>query len=264
MKSRFATPTPIAARTLAAVLALLLVLPGVRAARNGIADVYAAPALNYLLYRPAGTPITPSALDSLEDAVGRSIEFAPENPDYLASFGYLEQLKLTLEEPDQSDEAVQAASPVPEGSPVREGSTRASAYYARAAAVRPTWPYDWGDMAIEAYRQGRFDSADFQDALVRVVRFGPWKDDEQLLVLEFGSGSFESLNASAAQAYLANLDRALARQPEQAAAIVESWSLWDAVCARAGFESGAAAHTTLSTLARHCHELAGVGAPVNE
>ena len=49
----------------------------------------------------------------------------------------------------------------------------ATGYYQAALARRPTWPWDWGDLARVKYEQYQDASSVYQDALVRAVAFGP-------------------------------------------------------------------------------------------
>jgi hypothetical protein len=189
------------------------------ALRTGLADVYAAPAMRYLQAKDdAGMPLTEAEWQQLEAALRRGSELAPANPDYLAHLGWLQQIKLT-----QDNDSLEIED-------VLSHAALASGYYGRAAALRPTWPYDWGDLAIEEYRLGKYTSADYSQALVHAARFGPWKNDEQLLIAELGSDTLQFLSPEAEQAYLRTLNRALHRQPAEVIAIVDAYGIWELVC----------------------------------
>ncbi len=244
--------------SLAVVLATLLLYATFVALRTGLADVYSAPAMRYILGKNvAGEPLTALEWRQLEAAVRRGSELAPMNPDYLANLGWLQQVRLT-----QDRESLVIED-------VLRYSAMAANYYGRAAALRPTWPYDWGDLAIEEYRLGRYTSPDYSQALVHVERFGPWKDDEQLLIAELGTDTLQFLSPEAQQAYLRNLDRALSRQPAQVNAIVDAYTAWEPVCEllnsstvaeserQAGFSVDGSG--VLTELERHCRRLTPEG-----
>ncbi len=198
----------------------LLLYAAIFALRTGLADAYAAPAMAYIQAAKDDASVSPTEREwqQLEAALRRGSELAPANPDYLAHLGWLQQIKLTQ---DRNGLAIEDLLSYGE---------LASGYYAQAAATRPTWPYDWGDLAIEEYRLGRYTSPDYSQALVNVERFGPWKDDEQLLIAELGSDTLQFLSPEAQQAYLRNLNRALWRQPARVNAIVDAHAAWEPVC----------------------------------
>jgi hypothetical protein len=87
-----------------------------------------------------------------------------------------------------------------------------------------------------------------------VARFGPWKDDEQLLIAELGSDTLQFLSPEAQQAYLLNLDRALRRQPAEVIAIVDAYGVWELVCKLV--DSGPALSDELTELERYCRKVA--------
>ncbi len=197
----------------------LLLYAASLALRTGFADIYAEPAMNYLQAKDdAGAPLTELEWQQLEAALRRGSELAPNNPDYLAHLGWLQQIKLTQDRDSLVSEELLSYGAL------------ASGYYGQAAALRPTWPYDWGDLAIEEYRLGKYTSPKYSQALVHVAQFGPWKDDEQLLIAELGSDTLQFLSPEAQQAYLRNLDRALRRQPAEVIAIVDAYGVWELVC----------------------------------
>jgi hypothetical protein len=133
---------------------------------TGLADLYASPAMVYLL-EMKDRRLALSAEDWIlvENRLSRGLALVPDNPDYLSTLGYLQQLGLRQEQ-DTLD-------------PVERAELEKVAYqsYAQAAVQRPTWPYDWGDMAVEQYRQGNFAADSYHRALINAARFGPWKDD---------------------------------------------------------------------------------------
>ena len=219
MSGRRSSARPPVVLSLIVAFGALLLYAASLALRTGLADVYAEPAMRYLQAKDdAGVPLTELEWQQLEAALRRGSELAPANPDYLAHLGWLQQIKLTQDGDRLAIEDVLSYGAL------------ASGYYGQAAALRPTWPYDWGDLAIEEYRLGKYTSPKYSQALVHVARFGPWKDDEQLLIAELGSDTLQFLSPEAQQAYLRNLDRALRRQPAEVIAIVDAYGVWELVC----------------------------------
>ncbi len=217
---RSSARSPVVPSLIVAFGALLLYAASL-ALRTGLADVYAEPAMSYLQAKDdASVPLTELEWQQLEAALRRGSELAPANPDYLAHLGWLQQIKLTQDRDSLAIEDVLSYGAL------------ASGYYGQAAALRPTWPYDWGDLAIEEYRLGKYTSPKYSQPLVHVARFGPWKDDEQLLIAELGSDTLQFLSPEAQQAYLRNLNRALRRQPAKVIAIVDAYAVWEPVCER--------------------------------
>ncbi len=200
-------------------LVALLLYAAYHAARIGLADVYAAPAMTYLQARDdAGAPLTDREWQRLDTALQLALALAPANPDYLAHLGWLQQIKLRQDRDSLASEEV------------RRYGALASRYYGRAAALRLTWPYDWGNLAIEEYRLQKYASPEYSLSLVRAARFGPWKNDAQLLIAELGSDTLQFLSPEARRAYLLTLDRALRQQPAELVATVSPYRVWDEVC----------------------------------
>lgn len=211
----------------------------VMAVLTGLADLYAAPAMVYLL-EMKDRELALAAEDwwAVESRLNRGLALAPDNPDYLSALGYLQQLGSRLEQDTFGS--------------VEKEQLKTLAYhsYARAAAQRPTWPYDWGDMALEQYRQANFGGASYHRALVNAARFGPWKDDTQLLVAELSLDTWDDLNLAARQAMLMTIDRGLLRQPDKMVAIIEGHAAWVSVCAIG--QTGGAALQPLPNLRAEC------------
>ena len=118
------------------------------AAGKGLADVYALPTINFLIeIQDRQLELTDEDRQVVEINLNRALALAPDNPDYLSNLGWLQQIRLRQEQ-DTLD-------------PVEQARIETLAYqsYAQASAQRPTWPYDWGDMALEQYRQANFSSA---------------------------------------------------------------------------------------------------------
>lgn len=211
----------------------------VTALLTGLADLYAAPAMAYLLeVKDRQLALTAEDWQVLDSRLSHALELAPDNPDYWSTLGYLQQI------------GSRQAQDTPH--PFQKEQLQIQAYqsYAQAAALRPTWPYDWGDMALEQYRQANFSSDSYHRALVNAARYGPWKDDVQLLVGELSLDTWDDLNMAARLTLLETIDRGLLRQPEEMVAIIQAHPAWAAVCALG--QDGSAAVPTLPNLVAEC------------
>ena len=217
----------------------LLMYQLVVAAGKGLADVYALPTMNFLLeVHDRYFELAEEDRQVVEINLNRALALAPDNPDYLSNLGWLQQIRLRQEQ-DTLD-------------PVEKAQIETLAYqsYAQASALRPTWPYDWGDMALEQYRQANFSGAPYHWALVNAARFGPWKDDIQVIITEHALDTWDDLNLAARQALLMTIDRGLQRQPDTIIAIIEAYPAWDTVCAPE--QGGSAAVAALTHLLAEC------------
>jgi hypothetical protein len=221
------------------LLGALLFYHLVTALLTGLADLYAGPAMVYLLdMKNRGLALAAEDWWAVENRLNRALALAPDNPDYLSTLGYLQQLG-SRQEQDTFDS-------------VEKAQLESLAYqsYAQAAAQRPTWPYDWGDMALEQYRQGNFSDAPYHRALVNAARFGPWKDDIQLLVAELSLDTWDDLNLAARGALLTTIDRGLRRQPGKMLSIIQAHPAWASVCELG--QGGGAALPSLPNLRAEC------------
>ena len=217
----------------------LLVYQLVVAALTGLADLHAAPAMVYLIeMQDRKLKVAVEDRKAAETSLNRALALAPDNPDYLATLGWLQQLGLR-----QEGDALIPAEKV-------RLETLAYQYYAQAAAQRPTWPYDWGDMAVEQYGLASFSGSSYHQALVNAARFGPWKDDIQLLVTELGLDTWDDLNLAARQALLMTIDRGLLRQADTIIAIIEAQAAWVTVCVPG--QGGSANFSALLHLRAEC------------
>lgn len=182
------------------------------AIRNGVSDVYARPAIDYLESKSvAEFRISDAEWRAVHDSVARASQLMPGNPEYLDSLGWMEQIKLGFLSDDLSIDQIEAHA------------IAAEDYYLGAIAVRPTWPYYWGSLALEMHRRGSYDTAEYSLALANAARFGPWKNDTQRLVADLGIGTFAFLSTPAKQAVLTNLERGFVRQPDAMLQFVTDW-----------------------------------------
>ena len=198
---------------------VVLIFQLVGAVRAGLGDLYAAPAMAYLREaQDQQFEIAPADRNAIEVSLNRSLAFAPDTPQYLSSLGWLQQYRMAADQESLDDD--------------HRFRLSALAYesYAKAVAQRPTWPYDWGDMALEQYRQGQFDGAKYNQALVNVARFGPWKNDSQVIVVKLALDTWDELSPAARQATFATVDRGLKRQSGVMTEIIEAYPGWAAFC----------------------------------
>ncbi|MFI4869924.1 MAG: hypothetical protein ACHQDD_11340 [Steroidobacterales bacterium] len=206
----------------ASIAALLLLLGYAlsSAARTGLADIYAAPAKSYLqTKRNAGEGLTRDEWQALDGSLIRALALAPGDPENLSELGRLYRILLEADDLDA-------------GQISRDGDA-AAGYYQAALAQRPTWPWDWGNLALVKYQQYQDTSGVYQDALVRAVEFGPRESGSQDLVAELGSHSWSALNPAAARTVLTATDRALERDAQSFSGMSAAKERWRPLCTRA-------------------------------
>jgi hypothetical protein len=211
------------ARVRGAVVALVLLLGYALsvAARTGLADVYAAPAESYLqTKRDAGEVLSRNEWQALHGNLIRALALAPGDPENLSELGRLYRILLEAADLDAGEIS-------------RDGDAGA-AYYQAALVLRPTWPWDWGSLALVKYQQYQDTSGVYQDALVRAVEFGPRESALQDRVAELGSHSWSALNPAAARAVLTAADRALERDPQWFSGMSDAKERWGPLCTHAG------------------------------
>ena len=132
-------PSALVRASIAALLLLLGYALSI-AARTGLADVYAAPAKSYLqTKRNAGEVLTRDEWQALDGSLIRALALAPGDPDNFSELGRLYRILLEADDLDA-------------GQISRYGDA-AAGYYQAALALRPTWPWDWGNLAMVKYQQ---------------------------------------------------------------------------------------------------------------
>ena len=191
------------------------------AARTGLADVYAEAAKTYLqTKRNAGEVLTTDEWQALDGSLIRALALAPGDPENLSELGRLHRILLEADD-------------LGAGQILRYGDAGAG-YYQAALAVRPTWPWDWGYLALVKYQQYQDASGVYQDALVRAVEFGPREPSLQDRVAVLGINSWQTLNPAATLAVLTAADRALERDPQSFSEMSNAKERWRPLCTRAG------------------------------
>ena len=216
------------------------------AVRNGLADVYAEPAKDYLQdKRDAGAALAEEEWQAIHANFHRSLDIAPANPAILRELGRLHRIQVQSDELDQTE--------------IERHGALALDYYAQAASLRPTWPWNWSSDAEVRYELYQDASDAYHQALILAAHFGPWEGLVQRTVVELGIDSWPDLSPDARQAVLAMVDRALQRQPERLMFIVDSEQSWATLCqatlpvAATGPDKGE--FDKLSHLQQHCAEL---------
>lgn len=213
----------LSARVRGSLGALFLVLGYalIIAARTGLADFYAAPAKSYLqAKRDASEALTRDEWQALKSSLIRALALAPGDPENLSELGRLHRILL---EPDDLD-----------ADAISHYGDAAASYYQAALAQRPTWPWDWGNLALVKFQQYQDASGVYQDALVHAVEFGPRESASLDLVANVGSASWSALSPAAARAVLTAADRALERDPESFSGMSAASNQWRPLCSRAG------------------------------
>ena len=206
------------AKALALVLALALAWPLVANVRNALSDLYAGPAIDYLKDKPGFYELSDAEWQAVEQNVSQAAQLMPGNPAYFETLGQLHQIKLTQNTDDLSIEQMSA-------------HIRAAAdYYSRAISARPTWPYYWGNLALEEYRRGNYTSPEYNGALANAARFGPWKKDVQRLVADLGSETWDFLEPDTRRELLGSIERGLEAQPSRTVVIVRLHDAWPVIC----------------------------------
>ena len=200
-------------------LALLLVWAARMAARNGLSDLYARPAIDYLEGKQFDAyTLSEDEREAIENNLAQADKLMPGNPQYLEALGLLQQLKLTLVDDELSIEEMDAHADA------------AKYYFQKAVENRPTWPYYWGNLALEHYRRGNYAADEYSLALANASHFGPWKNDTQRLVIDLGSDTWEFLSPRAKREFILSVERGLHRQPQNTVRIVLGYGNGPKLC----------------------------------
>ena len=191
------------------------------AARTGLADAYAEPAKYFLeSKRSARELLTGDEWQAIYDSLRQALVLAPGDPENISELGRL--YRILLEAPDLEAEQI-----------LRFGDA-ATGYYQAAIARRPTWPWDWGDLARVKYEQYQDASSIYQDALARAVEFGPRESLLQDHVAWLGMNSWSVLRPPVALAVLTAADRALEARADSLDWMYQEKERWQPICAGIG------------------------------
>jgi hypothetical protein len=147
----------------------------------------------------------------------------------------IDALALTPDDPTLVEHLGTALALRAAGSPPGSESQRlflaaALVRFRGAAALRPTSPYTWADIALTKYRLGQIDD-EFFGAMRHALDFGPWEPAVQLIVADAGLGTWEKLDSGLRSRISENLQRAAVRQAEPLARIATEHGRIDLICA---------------------------------
>lgn len=172
-------------------------------------------------------PFSPPEQDwqTARKALNRAVALSPGNPELHANLGRLYQ--FTFEDLNLPLEALS------------ENAEKAQTAFRQAARLRPTWAYHWWDIARTDYVLQRTHTQEFRQALNNTVRFGPWFEDVQLFATDMAVEHWALLDGQSRSLALANINRALSRNPEIVASIVDSYEAWEPLCQANGSEANA-------------------------
>ena len=228
-------PRSTVSHILLSIIALTLIIALALAIRNGIADIYTAPAKAFLRERQeADVELTEFEWQAAKTNLQKSLDIVPDDPETLIALGRLHRIQMEDELLD--DSAIERHAEI------------AIDHYEKAASLRPTWPWVWSSLAL-TYYQLYLDSGEvYHQALTRATHFGPWEEPIQRLVIDLGLDTWSSLNPDAEQAVLVTIDRAIRRQLTGLDEIVDTAEEWQLLC-------GATTSVQLDSLRRHCSTL---------
>ena len=192
---------------MAALLIALCVWAAQRAARLGWASYQTMEAralLHQWIARPG--PIDQQAWHRVHGSFLTALEWDPENPVYHEGFADLYLVRL----PNASSGNRALMRPYLE---------LALRHYAKAAALRPTWPYTQAGIASVKWQLGDLD-AGFRHAIVQASRYGPWESAVHERLIAVGYLGWAALGATEREAIGGNVQRAHQYRPRETAALL--------------------------------------------
>jgi len=205
---------------IAAAASLILIWPAWKAALNGLSDLNARPAIDYLEAKSfVEFKVSAAEWHAIEDTVVKADRLMPGNPQYLEALALLHQLELSQLNNELSNEEI------------NRHAQAAEAYFNQAIENRPTWPYYWGNLALEHFLRENFAADEFSFALANAARFGPWQNDTQRLVIDLGSQTWDFLTPAARLELILAVERGLHRQHENTIQLVSNSAAWRQICA---------------------------------
>lgn len=154
-------------------------------------------------------------IEAATSRIKQALDYLPDHPDYLDLAGNL--LELGAEQPGMV------------GKVHREALQNAADYYRRSLAVRPLWPYAWGNLLAVKDKLGEIDQ-EFGLALRRSVESGPWEPRVQLQVIRSGLRHWDRLDAAQRKRVRAVILNALQAQPRATFEIIRNYARPDLVC----------------------------------
>ncbi len=122
-----------------------------------------------------------------------ALQWDGENPEYHQGYADLYRVRLARVAGDPKSMA-----------PFFDIALR---HYAKAASLRPTWPFSHIGIVAVKSQQGHFD-AQFKHALVLAARYGPWESGVQQVLIFAGYLAWPSLDEAEREVIRGNLRRA--------------------------------------------------------
>ena len=212
------------ARIAGGIAAGILLFAIFAAARIGLADIYATPAQSYLAGRSnaaldneVALELTAEELNAISANLDRALAFTATNPELLSWAGRVNLYRLI---PDELD--------APE---ILEIGNAAAQRFNEALAARPTWPWDWLNLASARYEQFQDGSSEYHLALIRAMQFGAKEPTVHSAVAQLGLDTWPSLDQGAAQAVLQAVDSSLENNDPFLMELTEISEAWTEVCA---------------------------------
>ncbi|MAY43403.1 MULTISPECIES: hypothetical protein [unclassified Neptuniibacter] len=100
----------------------------------------------------------------------------------------------------------------------------------RAIELRPNWPYSWANLVLMKSYLKEFDD-DYDKALSRAVRYGPWEQSVHLTLSHAAALSWVSLSLEQKHVFAKNVERALVRNSNNIRATLDAYKKRAAICA---------------------------------
>lgn len=206
------------------VIGISLACAILAAGRLGLADIYSTPAQIYLAVRSDASVTEDEAFTLSTDEIGaidlnlaRAHAFTPDDPELMSWMGRMYLYQLVPDELDAND--------------ILELGDAAAARFHQALAARPTWAWDWLNLATARYEQFQDGSEEYQLALQRAMQFAPNEPTVHTAVAQLGLDTWSSLNHEAAAAVLDAIEASLRRDDPLLVELAEFSEAWTEVCA---------------------------------
>jgi len=183
------------------MFALVLLYALTLSARNGLADIYAQPAKDFLQdKRDADITLTETEWQIIHANLRQALSLSPNDPDMLSELGRLHRIQLEQDALDPME--------------IERHGNLAIDYYERAAKLRPAWSWVWISLAHVRWELYQDGGDDYHQALIHAIHFGPWEGGVQSWVVDLALDTWGSLSPDASHAVLAMIDRSLELAPE--------------------------------------------------
>jgi tetratricopeptide (TPR) repeat protein len=201
---------------IAALLAPILVYHIHWSGNQFMADLKARAPIQQMDHWQTGAAPTAQQWRAALEQLASALAHMPDNTTVLSNMGRLHNIAL-----DDASLDEQAHG---------EAGEQAIDYYQQALALRPTWPWDWGNLTILKYRLLLYEDGSYADAFRTTARLGLRRADVALLLTELGLDTWSILDEEARTVLAAIIDTESQRQPDQLNAILERYPRWTRVC----------------------------------